>query len=907
MQAASSPYPGVVIGDGAVGYYRFSDSLTRNLINVNSGSLGLAGNGSNDLASVFGGVVYSMPGAIVGDPDRAEFFDFTTRTEIPFNAALNTPYTQPFTIESWIYPVSDQVSTGMGVWCNRYTQGATRQGWVMYQRAPDANHCTSCGPGVGWEFRMYNNQDSSGHLDVTSGIPFSLGKWQHVVVVYDPVQVTNATATIYIDGIAANTNIWAATDNATPGYYPCQSTNAIQPNGPPALSLGGYNNANGGAAGFENPWIGGIDEFAWYSNKLSPAQILTHYQDGTNAARAIPYAALILSDHPVAYLRLNEVAPGPDTAFNIGDLRSSGHATNTPAVKHPGVSALAGDPKDSSMAGHLRGVDASGHAYADMPFAAGNNPDAGMSFTVELWARPTSDNVNNGPALLNNRLAGTASDRTGWVIYQRDPNASYAGTPAGGGEGIGWDFRPYYGSTHSSGGDVKSQLPYNIGEWQYLVFTWVPDPSGDLGPSASGSETWRGTLTAYVNGVPVATNSSSIYAANTNTPSGSDAGLTPADFAIGSYNLGSGLGEEFEGDLDEVAFYSNIVLTADQILAHYMAGTNAHPATSYETLVLTAGGDSYLAAFGPPIPERTTIPQTYLRFNEPAYFPATNSGSLGHLADGVLVLTTNLATGSAGAGFGSPNPAVPANGTTSWVALNNPVGFDNSPQISLEAWINPAANQGPLARIVSHGPATRATDDISTYPNVVFTGWQLNSNEVFLAIESGASTNYSVGTSDGTTWHRATAVVPAGDLGGANGWIYLAGTFDGTHWNLYRNGAQVASVADSQGPLPINGPEWAIGATGMGWGDFFSGSVDEVAIYHSALTPTTVAAHYYVGLNGPVNLTITRSGSNITVHWPAGTLQQAEGITGTWTNVATANPPSYTTAIGTKTFYRAKL
>src|SRR2546427_5768847 len=41
--------------------------------------------------------------------------------------------------------------------------------------------------------------------------------------------------------------------------------------------------------------------------------------------------------------------------------------------------------------------------------------------------------------------------------------------------------------------------------------------------------------------------------------------------------------EEFEGDIDEVALYNNYALTPDQVLAHYQAGTNSHPATSYET------------------------------------------------------------------------------------------------------------------------------------------------------------------------------------------------------------------------------------------------------------------------------------------------------------------------------------
>ena len=360
---AGPVYPSVVEGDGALGYYRFNDSLNRDVINVNIGSLGSSGDASNDLASVTGGMVYSMPGAIAGDGDRACFFDFTTRTEIPFNPGINTPNTQPFTLEAWLYPVSDQVSTGMGVLCNRFTQTENRQGWVMYQRAPDTNHCTSCGPGVGWEFRMYNAVDSSGKLDVTSGVPFMLGKWQHVVVVYDPVQITNATVTIYIDGLPAATNIWAAADNVTPGYAPCTGDHdpSIAVNGQPALSLGGYNNANGGTAGFENPWTGGIDEFAWYGTNLTAAQILAHYQNGTNAARSTPYSALINSLNPAAYLRLNEVAPGPDTAFNIGDARSASHATNTAAIKHPGTSALAGRPEEGSHSGHYRDINATGH------------------------------------------------------------------------------------------------------------------------------------------------------------------------------------------------------------------------------------------------------------------------------------------------------------------------------------------------------------------------------------------------------------------------------------------------------------------------------------------------------------------------------------------------------------------
>jgi len=903
---ASDAYSSLVKADGALAYYQFNDPLSRTLININNGSLGAAGNASNDLASITLGVVHSIPGAIAGDASRAEFFDYTTRTEIPFSSALNTPNDQPFSVEAWLYPVSDQVGTGMGALCNRYTQGSTRQGWVMYQRAPDTNHCTTCGPGLGWEVRMYNNQDTSGHLDVTSGVPFTLGKWQHVVFVYDPVQVTNATLTIYIDGAPANTNVWAATDNVTPGYFPCVSTNDVQPNGPPAMSLGGYNNANGGNYGFENPWIGGIDEFAWYSNALSPAQILAHYQSGTNAARTTPYNTLIMSDNPVAYLRLNEVAPGPDTVVNFGDLRSAGDGTNTPAIKHPGTSALAGRTGDGSLSGHYRDTAATGHAFASIPWTSKNNPDASVPFTVEFWVRPTGDQMNPGPSPMNNRVANGITDRTGWVIYQRDPTDSYKGPPAVPGEsGVGWTFRMYTGN---GGGDndVLTGQQYTMGEWQHLVFTW--DPQTDNGPSASGSEQWNGILTAYADGVAVATNLSINYSANTN-PTEDPANHPPADLAIGSYNLASGLGEEFEGDIDEVAIYSNAVLSASQILAHYMTGTNAHPATNYEALVFSAAAESAT----PPINERTTLPATYLRFNEPAYFPAANNGSLGNFANGSLVLTTNVATGPAGSGFAAPNAAVPFDGATSWVSLNDPSGLDFTGQITLEAWIDPAASQGTTAGIISHGPPSPTVYDINTndatfYP-IELSGSQLSSNEVFLRIE-GSGANYSVGTSDGFTFHGATAAVTAGDLGGANGWIYLAGTYDGTHWNLYRNGVQLASVPDAQGALPVTGAEWAIGATGMGWTNFFAGGIDEVAIYNTALPSASITSHYNTALNGAtsVRMTISQTAGTVTIQWPSGTLLESATANGPYTNVPNAAPPSYTTSpTGTMKFYRVQL
>src|SRR5436309_5085889 len=360
----AADYQTAVLTDGPKAYYRLNDDTGRSPINRNSGSLGAAGNATNDLPT---GVVHPFPGAIVGDGNRSEFFDFSTRTEIPWIAALNPPNTQPFTVEAWFYPASDQTATGQSPINNRYaypTSTPGRQGWVFFQRKPSADYVG--GEQVGWNFRMYNGIGTSGRLDVTSLVPYELGKWTHVVVVYDPVEVTNATVTMYINGVAANTNIWTGGGSGTdPGYV--ANTNDHDPleavNGPAALSIGNYNNTAGSSL---NPYFGAIDEFAFYTNKLSSAQILAHYQNGTDAARSVSYQTLVQSANPVVYLRLDEIAPGPDIAINMGDFRYGGLVTHTAETRHPAPSALAGRTDDGAAAYHNR----NGRSTTTMPWLA---------------------------------------------------------------------------------------------------------------------------------------------------------------------------------------------------------------------------------------------------------------------------------------------------------------------------------------------------------------------------------------------------------------------------------------------------------------------------------------------------------------------------------------------------------
>ncbi len=899
--AHAADYQSTVLSDGPKAYYRLNDDTSRVLINQNSGSLGAAGNATNDLT----GVVHSFPGAIAGDSDRSAFFDFTTRTEIPFNPALNPPNTQPFTIEAWLYPASDQTGNGMSPLANRWAQGGNRQGWVFYQRRPDESY-NGTEP-VGWACRMYNDLDTSGHLEARSGVPYRVGEWQHVVVVYDPVggDPLNATLTMYINGVPADTSI---NTSGVPGYAPVTGDHDPAPNGQPAMALGNYNNANSSL----NPWFGAVDEFALYSNKLSPEQILAHYQNGTNAQRATSYEALVKSHDPVVYLRLNERTPSTDMAVNLGDTRAAGLASHTAGVRHPAPSALAGRAEDGAVAYHNR----NGNSTTTIPYLAENNPNAGVPFTFEAWLRPMRDQ-QGGQCPVNNRWP-KLGHRTGWVIFQRFPNASYANVPGINNEGHGWCFRMYDGAS-GSGYDVLTGYlnltpddplyhagDYTIGKWQHLVVTW--EPQFDYGdPGGTGNNQWQGVLTAYVDGAPVASNTAALYAANMNPP---EDGGTPADLAIGSYNEASTLGNNpFEGDVDEVAFYNGFVLTPEQILAHYQAGMDSSYGTNYETLVFTAGLNTQLT----PGAERTGLPTTYLRFNEPAFSPAANSGTVGQAADGALVQTVNVIAGPQPptyAGFEPSNTGLPLDGSTQWAGLNSAPGLNVSGQITLEAWVKPGVAQGDSARIISHGPPT-LTDYIVAPPENALT----NSSEVFLRID-GAGATYVVGASMAiytnnvefeTSTYAASFDVPAGDLGGSD-WIHLVGTYDGANWKLYRNGVRVATSAAAVGALPVTGGDWAIGSTGNGWANNFAGDVDEVAIYDTALSDSRIATHYLMGKAGTTALTILKSGANVTIAWPSGTtLQQSTTLTGTYEDVpGSPSSPLTIPASGTK-FYRWRL
>jgi len=884
-QGASPLYQSVVIGDGPLSYYRFNDSTNRPSINANSGSLGSAGDATNLNTHA----VNDSP--IAGSVRASTYFDSSARTIVPWTAALNPNASNDFTVEGWFNASSDGTFgtySGPAPIMNRFSGAAiNRQGWVYFQRSPNTDYANP--DGVGWNFRTYTGVGSDVGVTLTSKVPYRIGEWQYVVTVWDG---TTQTATMYING----TNVGSAGNSSSdPNAYLANTDttgDADAPNGPAGFCVGSYNNTDPGS----DPFRGSVADVAFYAKKLTPTQILAHYQDATNASRTESYDALVQSDGPVGYWPLNDhPADTNDAAINQGTLQNTGEAINTAEVRHPGSAPLASG-NSTSFVYHYR----NGSSTTDLQnWMAANNPPASVPFTLELWVRPTWDQIDNGEAPINNRYVNSGN-RTGWVIFQRNPNDTYDQEP--GASGVGWTFRMYSGSG-SGGQDVitgqESILfgtgDYNVGDWQHLVFTWQPQT--DLGLAANGFDSWQGIETAYFDGVSVATNASAVYCANQNP---TDNGSIPSDFAIGSYNMASGLGSNpFEGEIADVAFYNNYILTTNQIMDHYAAQTNAHPATNYATLVLTAAYDG--------LGTQGLQPASFFRLNEPAFFPATNYGSLGDAALGSLVSTTNDVPGTVTAGFELANLAVPVGNPAGWVPLGNPPGLSTLNQFTLEAWILPDATQVDGTNdVISYGPPTPTDSTQNGYSGtpVTLTGIELSSNELFLAI-TNAGTDYAFSYYDGTNYHGVS--YPVGTDLGSGQWVHLAGTYDGTTWRLFRNGQDVTNSTDAVSAISVPGSEWAIGATGQGWASYFNGSIDEVAIYNKALSPATINAHYYVAQSNAVSISITLSSTNVSVSWPAGTLQQSSDLTGPWTDLPGVPSPYHPSTTAAATYYRVKL
>jgi hypothetical protein len=246
--------------------------------------------------------------------------------------------------------------------------------------------------------------------------------------------------------------------------------------------------------------------------------------------------------------------------------------------------------------------------------------------------------------------------------------------------------------------------------------------------------------------------------------------------------------------------------------------------------------------------------------------------------------------GVAGALPRDVDTAIGFDGSSGYVAV--PYGAVLNPQgpFTVEAWVLPNAIPNSAGTPCPISSAQFTGNRSGWQIRERDTGWQF-----VLYNHSGSSV-----ANDGLA-NTAHGGVPS-----TSSWTHLVGVYDGSTTYLYVNGVAYSSsvagyVANYDDAANPPGP-FTIGARSS-LNNNFSGSVDEAVFYNRALSAAEVTSHL---LDRP-RLTLTRSGGNIIVTWPVGTLQQANEATGLYTDVPAATSPYAASASGTKKFFRVKL
>jgi len=546
------------------------------------------------------------------------------------------------------------------------------------------------------------------------------------------------------------------------------------------------------------------------------------------------YSSTVTGFSPLAYWRFNEatVSPPLNKVANAGSLGAAtdGIVAAGGLTGQPGALGVLGNSVRLANVGGSIGYCSS---KVDVPYNAALNPNG--PFSVEFWAKPNDMPASDSPTFTGLCLASsldpnflTGGNRSGYVIYMRGggtgPNAQFNGKI---------QFRlgntgGYLATCDSASGALTS------GTWSHVVCTWDGTTMRNY---VNGTEVGSLTLTPTQIASWTQNRQQSFRLGGT-VLNGTltDAPTISADGRAG--NRG------FDGWMDEAAFY-NSALSASTIAAHYAAATTN--AAGYSAQILTAS------------------PALYLNMNEaanPAPSPgslpiAANSGSLGGVVNGTNtwgVLANQ--SGPAYAGFGAGNKACYFDGfSQGHLALPADPGLNVSGNITMMAWVKPSVK------------------DCFRY--ILVNGWDANYAETYLRISRGPgapvanppndyygygdNNYYEVGVSDGASADAAARyVIPDGDIGN---WVFIAGTYDGTAWRLYRNGVQVSSVTTARGAT-ANAAPWSVGARSTPTdveGALFGGHIDEPAIFNTALSASDIFNVYNAAQVPPV---ITRAVQN---------------------------------------------
>jgi prepilin-type processing-associated H-X9-DG protein len=487
-------------------------------VETNYGTLGVLGNAYYpDWATNYGAFIRQAAGPLANGADQSVAFKQPASNAGGPTNSLFVPHTSPlatlripFTIELWYIITNLPTTSFEGDFisqCDAFRLGGFR---VYFQNAGTGTNNPAT---TGADILFYNHTTANQGFQVNFGAaPTNI--WHHMVATVD----VNSNVTAYLDGVLQS----AA--GADPRQIP---VGRYDPDIREPLVIG---NGLGNQRGFN----GSIGEVAIYTNALSAGDILTHYQDGTNAnASASQYYNDVINDNPTIYLRMNSLpytAPDSSTwpaVANYGQTNGTavGNGVYTPGTM-PGVvpgTAYGNFPLGllGTNVALLSGVS----SFVDAGYASAYNPTGTAPFTVSAVFRGNPTDTNRVQSIVgrgtNSWELGLAVN--GSIVFNSGTNSTAVV------------------ATGSGAGDLVSTAnAYNDGNWHWVV--------------AIHNGT---TNVLYVDGMPN----------NTNVVGANNVG-NPLDVMIGSdpcyTNNPAGWGRQFAGQICEVTFFTN-ALTATQI------------------------------------------------------------------------------------------------------------------------------------------------------------------------------------------------------------------------------------------------------------------------------------------------------------------------------------------------------
>lgn len=200
---------------------------------------------------------------------------------------------------------------------------------------------------------------------------------------------------------------------------------------------------------------------------------------------------------------------------------------------------------------------------------------------------------------------------------------------------------------------------------------------------------------------------------------------------------------------------------------------------------------------------------------------SSGNGRTGTFVNGGSSSSSTACTGTGGAGR-----SVLLNGSNQYIATTSTTAIKGSDTFTVETWIKTSTNRG--GRLVGFGSSR--------------TGASTTADRHLYLTNSGAVV---FGVIDGSV--KRTVASGSGLNDGS--WHLVAATLSSSGMRLYVDGELAASNGDVDSAAATTG-YWRVGYDRLaGWAsapqsDYFSGQVDNVVVYNTALSPGQLAAHF---------------------------------------------------------------